>query len=87
MEKKNTISQADIDGIISKSQIKVQTVFGKCTIVSVQLPNGFVIVESSACVDPINYNEAMGTSICMNKIKDKLWELEGYKLQNMSGGN
>ena len=86
MENKNTITQADIDGIISKSQIKVQTVFGKCTIVSVQLPNGFVIVESSACVDPINYNEATGTSICMNKIKDRLWELEGYKLQNMIGG-
>ena len=69
MENKNTISQADIDNMISKSQVKVQTVFGKCTIMSVQLPNGFVIVESSACVDPINYNEAMGASICMNKIK------------------
>lgn len=78
----NTVTQKDIDDIISHSQIKVQTVFGKCTIVSVQLPNDFVIVESSACVDPINYNEAMGVSICMDKIKDKIWELEGYKLQN-----
>ena len=87
MENKNTISQADIDNMISKSQIRVQTVFGKCTIMSVQLPNGFVIVESSACVDPITYSEAMGASICMSKIKDRLWELEGYKLQNMIGGN
>ena len=45
MENKNTISQADIDNMISKSQVRIQTVFGKCTIMSVQLPNGFVIVE------------------------------------------
>lgn len=84
---KNTITQADIDNIIAKSQIKVQTVFAKCTVVSIQLPNNFVIVESSACVDPLNYSEAAGTAICIEKIKNKLWELEGYKLQNnMIGG-
>ena len=47
---------------------------------------GFVIVESSSCVDPINYSEVMGTSICIDRIKNKLWELEGYKLQNELGG-
>ena len=83
---KNSVTQADIDSLIAKSQIKVQTVFGKCTIVSVQLPNGFVIVESSSCVDPINYSEAMGTAICIDRIKNKLWELEGYELQNELGG-
>ena len=72
---KNSVTQADIDGLIAKSQIKVQTVFGKCTIVSIQLPNGFVIVESSSCIDPINYSEVVGTSICIDRIKNKLWEL------------
>ena len=83
---KNSITQKEIDDLISKSQIKIQAVFGKCTVVSIQLPNGFVIVESSSCVDPINYNEITGATICINKIKDKLWELEGYKLQNELGG-
>ena len=83
---KNSITQKEIDDLISKSQIKIQTVFGKCTVVSIQLPNGFVIVESSSCVDPINYSEITGATICINKIKDKLWELEGYKLQNELGG-
>lgn len=77
----NTITQADIDKLIQESQIQVKTVFGKCTVVAVQLKNGFVIVESSACVDPMNYSEAMGTAICMERIKNKLWEMEGYKLQ------
>lgn len=78
---KNTVTQADIDNLIAKSQISVKTMFAKCTIVAVQLPNGFVIVESSSCVDPMNYSEAQGMAICMERIKNKLWELEGYKLQ------
>lgn len=82
----NKVIQADIDNLIELSQVSVSRVFGKCTIVSVQLPNGFVLVESSACVNPMNYDEAMGISICMEKIKNRLWELEGYKLQCELGG-
>lgn len=79
---KNSITQAEIDKLIAEAQINVKTVFGKCTVVAVQLKNGFVLVESSSCVSPLNYDEAMGMSICIEKIKNKLWELEGYKLQN-----
>lgn len=86
MNVNNTITQAEIDDLISKSQINVRTVFAKCTIVSVQLPNGFVLVESSSCVDPLNYSEAMGMSICIERIKNRLWELEGYRLQCELGG-
>lgn len=83
---KNTITQSDIDNLIARSQINVKTVFGKCTVVAVQLPNGFVLVESSACVDPMNYSEAQGMAICIERIKNKLWELEGYNLQCTLGG-
>lgn len=78
---KNAITQADIDKLIQESQVQVKTIFGKCTVVAVQLKNGFVIVESSACVDPMNYSEAQGMAICMERIKNKLWEMEGYRLQ------
>ena len=77
-----TITSEIIEDIINNSKVNVQTVFDKCTIVTCQLPNGFVIVESSACVSPENYNEEMGFKICMNRIEDKIWELEGYKLQS-----
>ena len=46
------------------------------------LPNGFIIVESSSCVDPANYNQSLGEQICMDKIVGKIWYLEGYKLQS-----
>ena len=69
-----------VEEIIDNSDIIVQTVFDKCTVVSCRLPNGFVIVESSASVSPENYNTDIGTEICMNKIADKIYEFESYML-------
>jgi hypothetical protein len=78
---KSTISAEEIQELLDKSQFEIRTVLGKCTVVACQLPNGFIIVESSACVDPKNYNEKMGAEICFKRIENKLWELEGYVLQ------
>lgn len=77
----NTVTNEMIEEIMNHSRVIVDTVFDKCTVVSCKLPNGFVIVESSACVDPKNYDENIGVEICMKKIVDKVWELEGYRLQ------
>ena len=76
-----TVNPELIEEILDNSNIVIQTVFDKCTVVACQLPNGFVIVESSACVSPENYNEDMGVEICMGRIVDKIWELEAYRLQ------
>jgi len=64
----------------------VSTILGKCTVVTAELPNGFILVEDSACVDPANYNEEIGKEICMQRIRNKVWELEGYKLQSKVSG-
>lgn len=79
---KNTVTKSVIDELMESCDIAVTTAFDKCTIVACKLPNGFVIVESSSCVDPANYDEDMGVDICMKNIEKKLWELEGYLLQN-----
>jgi len=83
----NRISFDDVSEILNESDIEVFTAFDKCTVVACKLPNGFVIVESSACVDPANYDEEVGVSICFDKIRDKIWELEGYKLQDDLNGD
>ena len=85
---KNTVTGNQIEALLKKAKVTVSTVEEKCTVVSVTLENGFVITESSACVDKENYNEAVGRDICIAKIRDKLWELEGYRLQESlySGG-
>lgn len=76
-----SVTEERIDEIMANSEFTIQTVFNKCTIVACKLPNGFVIVESSACVSPENYNKEMGIDICLDRIEDKIWELEGYRLQ------
>ena len=77
---KNIVTAKHISDMISDSEVHVSTIFDKVTVVSVKLPNGFVITESSGCVDPANYSEEMGREICMERITNKLWELEGYLL-------
>lgn len=76
-----TITEDYIREIMENSEFETHTVFDKCTIVSCRLPNGFVITESSACVSPENYDEDLGAEICFDKIADKIWELEAYRLQ------
>ena len=77
----NTVTKERIDKILENTDFAVNTVFDKCTIVSAKLPNGFVIVEYSACVDKENYDVDLGYEICKKKIINKIWELEGYRLQ------
>jgi hypothetical protein len=79
---KNKITPEHIKNIMDKSHFVVNSIFCKTTIVVCQLPNGFIIVESSSCVDPENYDVEIGTEICKKRIENKLWELEGYCLQN-----
>lgn len=46
-----------------------------------RLRNGFILTESSACVDPANYDTELGKRLCLQHIENRLWELEGYALQ------
>lgn len=75
------ITEEYIADIMENSEFDVHTVFDKCTVVSCRLPNGFVITEYSACVNPDDYDEDMGVEICIDKIASKVWELEAYRLQ------
>lgn len=80
--KQNTVTEQHIKNLIELSHVVVNEVFGKCTIVSLKLPNGFILTESSACVDPENYDMQVGKEICLNRIENRIWELEGYLLQD-----
>lgn len=81
IECSNKLTQNDIDRMVDTSEVHVQTIGEKTTLVRVVLPTGFELVEASACVDPENYSEKYGAEICMEKIKDRLWFLMGFTLQ------
>lgn len=81
----NKITQEHIDNLIEKSKVESVKMGQKTTVVHVTLPNGFEIIESAACVDPGNYVHSIGEKIALDRIKDKIWLLEGYLLQNVLG--
>ncbi|WP_416730295.1 Gp49 family protein [Fictibacillus sp. JL2B1089] len=80
---KNKVTAEQIEGIMQASEFEVfHRVFDKQCLVVAKLPNGFTVVGESACVDPDNYVEEIGEKIAKDRIKNRIWELEGYALQN-----
>ena len=82
----NRVTKEQINALLESAEISVETKFEKVTVVVCKLKNGFVITEASGAVDPANYSEEIGKEVCMNRIKNKLWELEGYCLQKRVAG-
>ena len=62
-------------------QVEVMKLGERTAVVRCILKNGFELVESSACVDPRNYSEEIGQEACMEKIRDRIWNLLGFLLQ------
>lgn len=80
----NTITQDNVDNFIHVYEdFKLGE---KTTVVKATLANGFEIIESSSCVDPANFNQDMGINICLDRIKDKVWNYLGFLLQSAVKG-
>lgn len=74
----NRIKPEQINAIIDAAEVTIEDRFGCMTVVHAKLPCGFIISETSACIDPDNYDRKIGAEICMNRVRNKVWELEGY---------
>ena len=81
MNENTSLTREYIDAILDQATVTVTKVGKKTAVVTATLRNGFEITTTSACVDPGNYDEAEGKRIGLQRIEDKLWELEGYRLQ------
>lgn len=80
---KNTVTREQV--LANMQDVHVETIdaLGKpVTVVTVKMQNGFILCESSSCVDPANYDVNIGKEICLKKIEDKVWFLLGFLLQN-----
>lgn len=76
----NTVTEQGLMRLIIK-EAYVQ-VGQKTTICCLTLKNGFEVIGESACVDPANFNEELGRKYSHERAFNKLWELEGYRLQS-----
>ena len=76
-----TVTEEMVDRRIDVVDIQTLTLCGKkVTLVAARLSNGFLLVETSTCVDPANYDESIGAEICIKRIRDRVWMLEGFLL-------
>lgn len=75
----NKLSQEDIESaIVSEEYTKMGM---KTTVCLLTLKNGFEIIGTSGCVDPANFDESIGRKFAKEQAVDKIWMLEGYRLQ------
>lgn len=77
------VSEEKIDKMLSESKKVFSKTLDKTTVVAVRLPNGFEMVESSSCVDPKAYSDEIGKEICLQRIRERLFEMESYHIQAM----
>ena len=77
----NKVTQEQINKIITESKVVTMKIDSKTTLVHLTTKEGFVIIETSSCVDPDNFDMEIGKQLALKKITDKLWAFEGYYLQ------
>lgn len=78
-EIKNRITEEDIFAVIVKREF--QKLGEKTCICVLTLKNGFEVVGYASPVDKNNYTQEIGEQISYNNAVNKIWELEGYLLQ------
>lgn len=54
---------------------------GKVMVCELTLRNGFAVRGEAATVSKANFNEEIGKKISRENARNKVWELEGYLLQ------
>ena len=79
-----SIGQQMVNDFIDK--VESMTMGEKTTVTQITLKNGFIITESSSCVDPKNYSMEIGENINLEHAKNKIWELLGFLLQTAYHG-
>ena len=78
----NTITKRQIDELLEKSEIKVETVYSKVTVVSCKLPNGFVLTESSGALTQQTMMKKSVQKSVWQESKTNCGNLKDMSLQN-----
>lgn len=80
----NKISEVDVNDFVEGLSCDM---FGrKTTVVHARCKTGFEVTETSACVDPANYDAKVGSDIATKKISDVIWSHLGFILQWAQNG-
>lgn len=77
----NKVTQERINHLLDTAQTQEHIFWGKELVVSYQLESGFTVTGRAACVDPANFNLAIGHQVAREDAENQMWVLEGYRLQ------
>lgn len=77
----NRVTQEQIDALLDSAETQEHTFWGKELVVSYRLESGFTVTGRGACVDPANFDLAIGRDLARKDVAKQLWQLEGYRLQ------
>jgi GH24 family phage-related lysozyme (muramidase) len=79
----NKITPEHIQTLLDSAETEEYTFHSKQHAVSYKFPNGFAIIGIGSYVDPANFDIELGRKYAREQVERKLWELEGYLLQNL----
>lgn len=74
------LSPEMIDAVIVSETFTVLP-SGKCMVCELTLRNGFTVRGESSVVSRENFDEKIGQDISRRNAREKIWQLEGYLLQ------
>ena len=74
------LTPADIDAVIIGETFTVLP-SGKAMVCELTLASGFTVRGESACVSVANFDIGIGQKISREDARNKVWQLEGYRLQ------
>lgn len=74
------IKPAQIDALIVSETFTVLP-SGKVMVCELTLRNGFTVRGEAAVVSKASFNQEIGRRVSRTNARDKIWELEGYLLQ------
>lgn len=80
----NTICETNVHDFVKEIEYKQWG--DKTTIAKATLANGFIVTESSSCVDPANFSLDIGSVICKDRIYNEVWKMLGFLLQSAKYG-
>lgn len=69
-------------GLDPHSDIPLPQSLSLLTICTLVLRNGFVVMGTSACASPENYDKKLGEKIARENAVDQIWPLMGYALRS-----
>lgn len=82
MANQNTVTKEQIEALLDEAQTEEVIFFEKDLNICYRLKSGFTVIGRAACVDPANFDIEIGRKIAREDAENKLWQLEGYLLQN-----